>query len=213
MGIMFTPRRLHLAAKKLFSRAPLVGCEMETGKKEKTPLTKTDPHDPAATDGRWIDGICDCCRDPGMCAIVYCCDPVSTGQLYERVVQKGLVERIPMLSCVSISAFLWVCYVWSSVLSGFGEFFGAVGIVLGTLSGVCLFLIVCTVRKAIRTRDGIEPGSCGDFEDCCCAFWCNSCTQCQLWRHERVNCAQYDLCNKTGSKLAAEEIHEIAKAV
>ena len=187
--------------------------------KENTPLRKADP---ATADGMWVDGVCDCCKDPGMCAIVYCCNPVNTGQLYERMVQKGLVQRIPLISCMSIAVFMWIAYAWTPVTSGIDGalanvenvewvaiMLANVGMVLSVMTGIGLVLIVCTVRKSIRTRDGIEPGGCGDAEDCCCAFWCNSCTQCQLWRHERVRCAQYDLCSETGSTLAPDEIHEI----
>ena len=181
---------------------------MASKKREDEPLRKVGSNDPAPADGMWADGVCDCCKDPGMCAMVYFCSPVNTGQLYERMVQKGMIERIPMLSCLSIAIFMWVGYCWTPVLGGVNYFFASVGMALSVFSGICLLLIVCTVRKSIRTRDGIEPGGCGDAEDCCCALWCNSCTQCQLWRHERVKCAQYDLCSKTGSTLAADEILE-----
>ena len=178
---------------------------MASTKEEKEPLRKGD-----VEQGVWTDGICDCCKDPGMCMIVYFCNPVNTGQLYERFVQKGMIERLPMLSCLSISIFMWVGYLWTPVVGGFNYFFASVGMLMSAFTGICLFLIVCTVRKSVRTRDHIEPGGCGDFEDCCCALWCPTCTVCQLWRHERVTCAQYDLCRKTGSELSANEILEKA---
>ena len=166
-------------------------------KKEDAPLT------PAADKNQWTDGVCDCCKDPGMCCVIFFCDPITTGQLYKRMAQKQLIDRIPMLSCVSISIFLWICYALSSTLNGSADpGASAIGSAVGMASGICLLLIVCTVRKAVRTRDGIQAGSCGDAEDCCCAFWCNPCTQCQLWRHEQVKCSEYDLCSPTGSKAA-----------
>ena len=150
---------------------------MASTKEEKEPLRKGD-----VEQGVWTDGICDCCKDPGMCMIVYFCNPVNTGQLYERFVQKGMIERLPMLSCLSISIFMWVGYLWTPVVGGFNYFFASVGMLMSAFTGICLFLIVCTVRKSVRTRDRIEPGGCGDFEDCCCALWCPTCTVCQLWR-------------------------------
>jgi Cys-rich protein (TIGR01571 family) len=52
-----------------------------------------------------------------------------------------------------------------------------IGNLLGLASMCCMFFIVCTVRGAIRRREGIQPECCGECEDCCCAFFCSSCTQ------------------------------------
>ena len=71
---------------------------------------------------------------------------------------------------------------------------------LSMLSMICVFAIVCTVRGAIRKRDGIKA-SCGACEDCCCAWCCNPCTQCQLLRHEKEvtgGDSGYSLCDATG---------------
>ena len=169
---------------------------------EKKDLQTPLKHDPNAS--KWVDGLCDCCTDPGMCCIIICCDPILTGQLYERAVKKRLLQRIPMLSCVSISVFLWVCHGVGSILNGsVMPAAAAVGSVLSMIAGICIFLIVCTVRKAVRQRDGIPSECCGEAEDCCCSFWCNPCTQCQLWRHDQVKCSDYDLCSPTGSKIEA----------
>ena len=69
--------------------------------------------------------------------------------------------------------------------------------VVGFLAFILSTWVVCTVRQAIRRRDGIkEGGCCSCCEDCCCAVCCNPCTQCQIFRHERVSCKHntYSLC-------------------
>ena len=202
---------------------PSCSCKM----KEDQPLTKAKE-----IPGEWADGPCEyahagrsnpqtsrtptwsaslsvpapprdsCCKDPGLCCAVLCCDPITTGQLYERAVRKGLLERVPAATCMSVAVFLWVAFALNSVLNGSANPYAAgVGQLVGLCANVIVFLIVCSVRGAIRKRDGIPPQVCGEAEDCCCSFWCVLCTQCQLWRHEKVACPDYSLCSPTGAEI------------
>ena len=75
--------------------------------------------------------------------------------------------------------------------------------VLGFFASIITCLVVCTVRKAVRKRDGIEANCCGSevCEDCCCACCCNPCTQCQIFRQEKIDCAKYQICSKTAAAV------------
>ena len=52
------------------------------------------------------------------------------------------------------------------------------------------------MRLAIRKRDAIPEKNCAGCEDCCCAFFCNSCTQCMILRHECKG--NYSITSPTG---------------
>lgn len=166
--------------------------------------TEATPLRTAHADGRWSTGMCECWRDPGMCCMVTLCDPILTGQLYERAARQGLIERAhASWTCVSISAFLFTGYLLSELLADTNNVscISLAGLV-GLASSICTLLIVCTVRKSIRTRDNIEAGHCcGEAEDCCCAFWCSPFVQCQIWRHEAVRFREYRLCSPTATPV------------
>ena len=72
---------------------------------------------------------------------------------------------------------------------------------------VCIFMcikavLLMQVRQRIRKRDGIPEMQCAGCEDCCCSFWCQYCTLCQMARHEFVGVPgsgkQYQWCHPTG---------------
>lgn len=76
--------------------------------------------------------------------------------------------------------------------------------ILGAISFFTVLAIVCTVRRAVRTREGIPAECCGDCEDFCCACCCNPCTQCMLLRHEKMGCVganEYSPCSPTAVPL------------
>ena len=52
------------------------------------------------------------------------------------------------------------------------------------------------MRLAIRKRDAIPEKNCAGCEDFCCAFFCNSCTQCMILRHECKG--NYSITSPTG---------------
>ena len=82
-------------------------------------------------------------------------------------------------------------------LSPEAETLWSISSVVGFLAFILSCWIVCAVRMAIRRRDGIKAGCWGDVcEDCCSACCCNPCTQCQIFRHEKVSCKHntYSLC-------------------
>ena len=177
---------------------------------------KTDLLPKAVPANQWTDGVCGCFNDCGMCVVIGCCNSISLGQLYERMVKKGMLERAhSMATCVNIAVFLWVCYLVSDVLEGAGGsasdpnyaptttsvVLHTIGSLISFISCLCGVAIVMTVRRAVRGRDQIEPQNCGDSEDIICALCCNPCTQCQIWRHEKVACSSYQLFHETGAPI------------
>ena len=54
---------------------------------------------------------------------------------------------------------------------------------------------------AIRKRDDIPEANCQGCEDCCCAMYCNLCTQCLIFRHEGLVAGKYSLCSPIGTPL------------
>ena len=153
--------------------------------KEDDPLvgTKAEPKAEPLVDGdggAWQDGICDCCTDCGMCCVVACCQSITIGQLYERMVRQGTMTRVhSMITFVSIAFFLIFCNIASDVLELVGRSvsdegyrptplsvtLNTIGIVLSVISCLCGCAIVVTVRRAIRRRDKIRPANCGEQED------------------------------------------------
>ena len=78
--------------------------------------------------------------------------------------------------------------------------------------GVFIF-IVQGARATIRRRDNIPEESCGGgCEDCCCAFWCNPCVQCQILRHEGLGGGRYDLLSPTGGSAPVVVVQAAAVA-
>ena len=67
--------------------------------------------------GQWRTGLCGCFEDCAICLSVCCCHPITTGQIYERTVQKALVKRLPLLSCMSIAGLIWTFDIAQQIIS------------------------------------------------------------------------------------------------
>ena len=156
--------------------------------------------------GRWTSGLCDCCTDCCSCCAVFCCGAITTGQLYQRTVKPPCVPN----ACVVIASLLFALAIASAVVSMFAEnphrkiidvlprpvlaehtWYGIWG-AIDLASFAVVFMVVWTVRSAVRARDRIPGNEC---EDCGCAFCCNPCTQCMLLRHEGARGGNYSLCS------------------
>lgn len=48
---------------------------------------------------------------------------------------------------------------------------------------IFMVVVVMRLRQYLRGRYRIREKSCKGCEDCCCAFWCQPCTICQMARH------------------------------
>jgi len=81
--------------------------------------------------------------------------------------------------------------------------FNAIAMLLSLVSFITVVCILRGVRAKIRRAHSIPPGCCGENENCCCAFWCASCTTCQILRHVITHAtngngkASYKLCSET----------------
>jgi hypothetical protein len=79
---------------------------------------------PLVDDGKgyWKSGAecspaCSCFTNCGICCAVCWCHPITTGQLYERMVVKGLLQKLPLLSCLSIALFLYFAEIFEYIVS------------------------------------------------------------------------------------------------
>ena len=79
---------------------------------QETPLVPS-----SAGAGEWRTGLCGCFEDCAICCSVCCCHPITVGQIYERTVQKALLKRLPVLSCMSIAIMIWVFDISQQVIS------------------------------------------------------------------------------------------------
>ena len=178
-----------------------------------------------APPGKWLTGLCDCFAEGccGVCCAVCWCSHITTGQLYQRTTSAGLVNAVKGANCLSITVALFILtginiMLWSVAEASYEtkeygyktrsatmETLAGVAQIFGFFSSLITCLVVCTVRKAIRKRDGIAAANCGeDCEDCCCASFCNPCTQCQIFRQEKIDCAKYQICSETATAVDVE---------
>ena len=79
---------------------------------QETPLVPT-----SAGAGQWRTGLCGCFEDCAICCSVCCCHPITVGQIYERTVQKALLKRLPLLSCMSIALMIWSFDIAQQIIS------------------------------------------------------------------------------------------------
>ena len=155
-----------------------------------------------ARQGRY--SLFDCFSRPMPCLSVFCCGPCTVGQA-SSISFGGNATR-----CLIVSVALLVLTLTGYVLlmvDFAGEFIAAKSLGLNSaqallcavantssnnanntgmmvadsvvylIAPIVAFAVVFAARRAIRTRERIE-GS--DTEDCCLAFWCNSCLVCQI---------------------------------
>jgi len=80
------------------------------GGNQATTTVKMDPSTPLVPhgEGKWKSNLCSCCTDMYIFGAVCCCHAVTTGQLYERSVQKNMMSRIPLVSCLTIALLIFV---------------------------------------------------------------------------------------------------------
>jgi len=80
-------------------------------------LSPATPLVPPSGEGKWRSSLCACFSDCCICCSVCCCHPITTGQLYERAVQKAMLNRLPMVSCLTIALVIFVMETAENVTS------------------------------------------------------------------------------------------------
>mmetsp|Transcript_21265 Transcript_21265/g.44819 ORF Transcript_21265/g.44819 Transcript_21265/m.44819 type:complete len:167 (-) Transcript_21265:1253-1753(-) len=140
----------------------------------------------------WSSGLCACTSDWCSCLANLCCSPCTTAQLWTRYRLAGWP------TCLAITLFLTIATFASSSMSESGSRNGFWMSLIGAAGSVMTLLIICTVRRSIRTRDGIEPTCYEPVDDICYSFWCGPCTTCQIMRHEKMVYGRYSLLSPTG---------------
>ena len=48
-----------------------------------------------------------------------CCTPITTGQLYQRAVTKGMIQKMACCSCLLLALFLFACELWQSTAGAY----------------------------------------------------------------------------------------------
>ncbi|EJK53125.1 hypothetical protein THAOC_27496 [Thalassiosira oceanica] len=176
----------------------------------------------AVPEGRWKDGLCDCCMF-GCCHsplwMAICCRLALLGQVQNRLrlnwlgVRANPGDRSPFKILLGISILVILLFVLMLILQDVytdpstgkpieGSPYWAIDAVYWAL-GVAEFVfptyVILKTRRYIRKRSGIPEKSCQGCEDCCCAYWCSCCMVLQMAGHT----ADYETyaakcCSETG---------------
>ena len=78
---------------------------------------------------------------------------------------------------------------------------------VATAMGLFVLIVVFRTRMYVRNRYGIPEETCNGCEDCCCAFWCTTCTVCQMLRHTAdYNTYPAGCCTEDGLTAGAPEV-------
>lgn len=147
-----------------------------------------------------------------MCLSVFLCPCVTLSQLYQRISPQTFRPLLAWLALLFGTTY--VLLIVNAVRAGntrspamAGTWEATVTIIVQLLM-LAVFVkatwIVCTVRSAVRARDAISTGGCGSSEDCCVSFWCNPCTQCQIFSHLGLGGDKYTIFSETGEKGGSE---------
>mmetsp|Transcript_17653 Transcript_17653/g.29991 ORF Transcript_17653/g.29991 Transcript_17653/m.29991 type:complete len:234 (-) Transcript_17653:271-972(-) len=165
------------------------------------------PAPPAGPEGKWKDGICDCCArgccHPA-CCLGFWCSTLAMAQVMTRfnLTWIGRPNENPVNKTFRITAFILIGYIVASIVVG--AIAGALNAqflvsILEILWIIYIVVAMSSTRRAVREHYNIPEQTCSGCEDCCCAFWCTGCTVCQMLRHS----ADYDqypaaCCTETG---------------
>jgi len=178
-------------------------------------LSPLVPSSASTVQGRWKDGIFDCCKYSCMHPSFLnacCCPQILMAQVLTRMNMDWLGEHTTewesKLTFRRVLIIVIIYYAVSTVLAPSGPSWDdddtasldypdtpiwqhVVYNSLTTAFSVYTVIVLMKLRKAVRTRYDIPVTRCVNqpvVEDCCCSFWCGCCTVAQLARHT----ANYD---------------------
>ena len=150
-------------------------------------MSKSDyPMQPFGDHRNWKDGLCNCFSECSNCCCTCCCGFQQVAMLHERVVQRGsyliIFCALGFFYIMSLIFDQIAGIIWASDRDA-SEGLSTTGDWFFFIFWLCSFVITFLVRREVRTKYEIPEQCCPGVEDCCCAFWCLGCTQCQIWRH------------------------------
>ena len=146
----------------------------------------------------WNDGLCDCFSEPAICCCTFWCPFQPIAMLFERVVHLGSYWAIFCIIGSCYITYYITDIIGTAIMLAYpsldgnnnGIFPNIILIINDILFWIVIIFIVtatCIVRKEIRSKYEIPEQCCGIggtfSEDCCCSFWCTTCTICQILRH------------------------------
>ena len=146
---------------------------------------------------KWRDGICDCwnlgCCHPQWCLTCWCA-PCALGQVLTRLKLSACASPTQAVGagCTAFQILfaLQVVFLVLNTLLSLLKFY-TLSFVLYLIMYIFILIVTLLLRRYVRNKYQIpetaccckEGGCCHGCEDFCCAFWCGSCTICQLARH------------------------------
>ena len=170
---------------------------------------------------RWSPRLFGCCDDIKLCCPVAWCECIAAAQLYQRVFGFGCAPIAIILWGALGSAALWLaaCYLSyynyfafdvMSITNPFTDaqyftmmfLFAALGFACALLSIAYGGVLLCRIRRRIRTRDRLQTDVRG-LDDCCVPFWCGPWAIVQMLRHDGATGSTYSLCHPTAGPLPA----------
>jgi len=164
------------------------------------PYASSDTPPPVGPEGKWKDGICDCCAfgccHPALCLGCWC-TTLAMAQVMTRFKLNwtGSPNQEPVSKTFQTTAsilFAYICSIigmifLSGILAAIGvNVAGLVDIVVRILQlmfFIYVMVAAATTRREVRAHYHIPEQSCTGCEDCCCAFWCTCCMVTQMMRH------------------------------
>ena len=145
--------------------------------------------------GMWFEELCNCCNDCCLCWAVFACPCVTAPQLHERISgEPG--------SCTKWTIILASLVVTAQILSSLEFRLGPIlSSVVELIYAILITKLLISVRAKIRAGDNIPAETCPEnCDDCCCTFFCQSCSMFQMFHHVGVKgTTGYQLSSKVGS--------------
>jgi Cys-rich protein (TIGR01571 family) len=133
------------------------------------------PNGQVSYNGRWSDGICDCFQDVPSC----CCSFWFSPYRFAKTLQNASLGQFG--SSLVMYLIPWLVFVVFDLLAAEQVTTCCKWAVYVYAVAYIIMIIIGTVYR-VRIRQKYQiPG--GEFEDCCCHFWCEPCAIAQEARH------------------------------
>jgi len=170
----------------------------------------------SAPNGRWVDGLCNCCSNFPSCLMACCCSICLLGQILTRLKltwsgssATGNEHLNTFRNVVLVGV---VYFVLTSVLNpvptedelknGTYSYQPSVmGQIVNIVFGLYVLVLLIRARYLTRVKYSISEKHCTGCEDCMCAFCCQCCTLAQIARQTGdYDVNEFACCTKNGLK-------------